>query len=94
MKLPGGGRDFMKAWDFYKSVHYMQFLMEERHRLVIMFLVVVVMGGVVRLDLATETDIMIFFLGFWVGSAVTHSFGKDKTFLSSVFHFGNKKSEE
>ena len=35
MKLPGGGRDFMKAWDFYKSVHYMQFLMEERHRLVI-----------------------------------------------------------
>ena len=68
-------------------------MIEERHRLVIMFLVVVVIGVVVRLDLATETDIMIFFLGFWVGSAVTHSFGNDKTFLSSVFHFGNKTEE-
>ena len=81
-------------WDLYREYRYIQFMIEERHRLVIMFLVVVVMGVVVRLDLATETDIMIFFLGFWVGSAVTHSFGKDKTFLSSVFHFGNKKSEE
>ena len=81
-------------WDLYREYRYIQFLIEERHRLVIMFLVVVVMGVVVRLDLATETDIMIFFLGFWVGSAVTHSFGKDKPFLSSVFHFGNKKSEE
>ena len=81
-------------WDLYRDYRYIQFMIEERHRLVIMFLVVVVMGVVVRLDLATETDIMIFFLGFWVGSAVTHSFGKDKTFLSSVFHFGNKKSEE
>ena len=81
-------------WDLYRDYRYIQFMIEERHRLVIMFLVVVVMGVVVRLDLATETDIMIFFLGFWVGSAVTHSFGKDKTFLSSVFHFGNKESED
>ena len=80
-------------WDLYREYRYIQFLIEERHRLVIMLLVIVVQVVLVRLDLATESGIMIFWVGFWVGSAVTHSFGNDKTFLSSVFHFGNKTEE-
>jgi hypothetical protein len=84
----------MFYWDLYRDYRYLQFMMEERHRLLIFFLVVVVQVVLLRLDLASINIIMIFWLGFWVGSAVTHSFGKDKTFLSSVFHFGNKESED
>jgi hypothetical protein len=84
----------MFYWDLYRDYRYLQFMMEDRHRLLIFFLVVVVQVVLLRLDLASINIIMIFWLGFWVGSAVTHSFGKDKTFLSSVFHFGNKESED
>jgi hypothetical protein len=94
MKLPGGGRDFMFYWELYKSYRYTQFMMEERHRIVIFSLSVVLMVILIRWYSVPEFVMMLFWLGFFAGSAMTHSFGKDKTFLSSLFHFGNKESEE
>ena len=86
-------RQLQDIWDLYRSYRYIQFMMEERHRIVIFSLSMVLMVILIRWYSVPEFVIMIFWLGFWAGSAMTHSFGDDKTFLSSLFHFGNKTEE-
>jgi hypothetical protein len=81
-------------YDLYRSYKYHQFMMEERHRIVIFSLAIVLTVILIRWYSVPEFVIMIFWLGFWAGSAMTHSFGNEKTFLSSLFHFGNKESED
>ncbi|HIC61968.1 MAG TPA: hypothetical protein EYO72_04485 [Marine Group III euryarchaeote] len=80
-------------WDLYRSYRYIQFMMEERHRIVIFSLSMVLMVILIRWYSVPEFVMMLFWVGFWAGSAMTHSFGDDKTFLSSLFHFGNKTEE-
>ena len=86
-------RQLQDIWDLYRSYKYHQFMMEERHRIVILSLAIVLTVILIRWYSVPEFVIMIFWLGFWFGSAMTHSFGDDKTFLSSLFHFGNKTDE-
>ena len=87
-------RQLQDIWDLYREYHYLKFMMEERHRIVILSLAIVLTVILIRWYSVPEFVIMIFWLGFWFGSAMTHSFGDDKTFLSSLFHFGNKESED
>ena len=87
-------RQLQDIWDLYRSYRYIQFMMEERHRIVIFSLSMVLMVILIRWYSVPEFVMMLFWVGFWAGSAMTHSFGDDKTFLSSLFHFGNKESED
>jgi len=86
-------RQLQDIWDLYRSYRYIQFMMEERHRIVIFSLSMVLMVILIRWYSVPEFVMMLFWVGFWAGSAMTHSFGDDKTFLSSLFHFGNKTEE-